>query len=124
MARRSAARRAPFCCPPGPGLLPAGPRAAARRAREHPLAAIEEHHVARSQLPAAAQLQGSIHPHVPTLDAQLGLAAGGHQAMELQKLIELHRVPNPTTLSVPRCSHLNWRQATAACGTACAGCGR
>jgi hypothetical protein len=62
-----------------------------RRSRHHQqLAVIDRHRVSQGQLAATPGLDRPVHPHRTRLDALLGLAAGGYQAMHLQELIELH----------------------------------
>ena len=72
-------------------MLP-GPGIAAPLLRQHQhLATIELDGIACGQLAAAAGFNKAIDLDVAGLDALLGLATGGHQALVLEKLIELHR---------------------------------
>ncbi len=58
-------------------------------AGDQQFATVHAHRVPKRQLAAAPQLDGSVDAHVAPLDAQLGLATGGRQAMELEELIKL-----------------------------------
>jgi hypothetical protein len=61
------------------------------------LAVIDHHHVAGMQLAAAAGFDGVVDAHIATLDALLGLTAGGSQPLPFEELIELQegRGPGP-----------------------------
>ena len=72
-------------------MLP-GPGIATPLLRQHQqLAPIELDSIACGQLAAAAGFNKAIDLDVAGLNALLGLATGGHQALVLEKLIELHR---------------------------------
>ncbi len=66
---------------------PSAPSHAPRR-REQQLPAIDLHRITHRQLAAAPDLNGAIHAHIAPLDALLGFAAGGYQALILEELVE------------------------------------
>ncbi len=55
------------------------------------LAAVDGHRIPRGQLTSAAGLDRPVHHHIPPLDALLGFAAGAHEALPFEELIQFHR---------------------------------
>lgn len=66
------------------------------RGRQHDLfLAIDLHGITCPQLASTAGLDGAIHPHIPPLDALLGLPTGTHEALPFEKLLQFHREERP-----------------------------
>ena len=72
--------------------------------------AVDGHGVSWGQVTTTAQLNGAVDADIAALDAQLGFAAGTHQALEFQELVEFH-----AAINVLPCSHFR-RPASADCG--------
>jgi hypothetical protein len=62
--------------------------AAGLESRHHQLLASELDPITRLQLAAAPLLQFAIDAHIALLDPEFGFAAGAHQALPFQKLIQ------------------------------------
>jgi hypothetical protein len=55
----------------------------------HPHGSRQFHRVAGMESAAPAGFDGPIHPHIPPLDEELGLATGAHQPLKLEELGQL-----------------------------------
>ena len=65
---------------------------ALRIGRHHAGLAGELHPIARFQLAAAAGFLEAVDPHLAPLNPQLGLAAGAHQRLPFEELIQADRL--------------------------------
>ena len=69
------------------------------------LAAIDVDRITGGQLTTATGFDGAIHPHITALNAQLGFAAGAHQALVFKELIEFQGAAWGSSDSVTACLH-------------------
>ncbi len=70
------------------------------------LMAVNRHRIPQGQLAAPAGFNRAVHPHIATLDPQLRLTAGAHQALKFEELVEFQGPATYGSDSVAPCLHL------------------
>ena len=73
--------------------------------RKQQLTPIELHRITGGQLTAPTGFDGAIHPHITSLNTQLGFAAGAYQALVFEELVEFQGAAWGSSDSVTACLH-------------------